>query len=132
MWHRLCWAAFGFSFLLWWAAYCDDNVVKGPTEERTEARADIFRALCEAAQIGISPKTPGEVKTEVVGAGISISGKGLRADSTVEEALRMRLDTKVRGIKQARNLRGVIAGENEQGPVCLRREDSRSDQENDG
>jgi hypothetical protein len=107
-WARLCWAAFGFAYLQWWAAYVDDNIVKGPTRERTEGRVEIFRAFCKATDVGISPKTPGDVKTEVTGAGIVISEHGLRADDTVEEALRMRLDVKVRGIKQARNLRGVI------------------------
>ena len=58
------------------------------------------------ANIAISEKTPVVIKTEVLGAGIVISAKGLRADDTVEVACEMRMDIPVRGAKPAWNHAG--------------------------
>lgn len=101
-------ATFGYVFLLWFAMYVDDNVIHGPSESRCEGRNLIFESFCRVAGLPISSKTPALVQEEVVGAGVVISKHGLRADDCVETAVRMRIALKVKGVKQARNLRGVI------------------------
>ena len=56
--YRMYARVFGLAFLLWWASFVDDNVIKGPSRDRTEGRDDIFVAFCEGTGQLISPKTP--------------------------------------------------------------------------
>ena len=105
---RKMFRCFGFAFLLWFATYVDDNVVHGPSEERCINRNKIFESFCRSAGIAISPKTPATVTTEVVAAGILMSSAGLSVDDSVAVAVRLRMKVKCRGVKQARNLRGIL------------------------
>jgi hypothetical protein len=107
--HRKMFRCFGFAFMIWFATYVDDNCIHGPSELRCSNRNLIFESFCRVAKIKISPKTPPVISTEVVAAGILVSAQGLSVDSKVGTAVRMRIAVKVRGAKQARNLRGIIS-----------------------
>jgi hypothetical protein len=107
-WFRLMFRCFGYMFLLFIATYVDDNVIHGPTEDRVYYRNLMFESFCRIAEIEISEKTPALIVTEALGAGIVLSKDGLSTDGSVKRAMEMRIEVPVGGVKQARNLRGIL------------------------
>jgi hypothetical protein len=98
----------GRLFMRLFISWVDDLIVKGPTKERAGARRRLVCSIHRVFDIPISPKCSDEIEKRVKGAGFMIEKGGISPDEKLSEALGMELDKKIRGPKQARQLRGIL------------------------